>query len=94
LRRDEGGSLGRTDQIPELLVEHPVEAEFPTQLSRGWKLVQHGSFSTNGDIEPLQAYMSFVEQWQKACTNAAASWLQMLRWPNMAQPVALPRGMS
>ena len=41
---------------------------------------------------PLQAYMSFAEQWQKAWTNAVTSWLQ--RWPNVVQPVTLPRGMS
>ena len=41
---------------------------------------------------PLQAYMSFAEQWQKAWTNAVTSWLQ--RWPNVVQPVTLPRGKS
>jgi hypothetical protein len=50
---------------------------------------------SNGDAfqmaAPLQAYMSFVEQWQKACKDAAASWSQMA---HRAGAMQLPRGMS
>jgi hypothetical protein len=55
---------------------------------------------SNGDafqmatLAPLQAYMSFVEQWQKACKDAAASWSQLAQRTSVMQPVALPRGMS
>ena len=55
-----------------------------------------GSWS-NGDafqramMGPLQAYMSFAEQWQKACKDATASWSQMA---HRAGAMQLPRGMS
>jgi hypothetical protein len=55
---------------------------------------------SNGDafqmttLAPFQAYMSFVEQWQKACKEAAASWSQMAHRAGVMQPMALPRGMS
>jgi hypothetical protein len=55
---------------------------------------------SNGDafqmttLAPFQAYMSFLEQWQKACKEAAASWSQMAHRTGVMQPGALPRGMS
>jgi hypothetical protein len=65
------------------------------------KLKPFSSFgSADGDtfqmaaMAPLQAYMSFVEQWQKACQDAAASWSQLARRTSAMQPVAFPRGMS
>jgi hypothetical protein len=45
-------------------------------------------------LAPFQAYMSFLEQWQKACKDAAASWSQMAHRNGLMQPMALPRGMS
>jgi hypothetical protein len=56
--------------------------------------------SSNGDafqmttLAPFQAYISFVEQWQKACKEAAASWSQLAQRTSVMQPVTLPRGMS
>jgi hypothetical protein len=64
------------------------------------KLKSFPSFASDGDafqmatMAPLQAYMSFVEQWQKACKEAAASWSQMAHRVGAMQPVAMPRGMS
>ena len=54
----------------------------------------------NGDafqlatLAPFQAYMSFVEQWQKACAEAAASWSQLAHRTSGMQPMSWPRGMS
>jgi hypothetical protein len=65
------------------------------------KLKSFPSFgSADGDafqmatLAPFQAYMSFLEQWQKACKDAAASWSQMAHRNGLMQPIALPRGMS
>jgi hypothetical protein len=65
------------------------------------KLKSFQSFgSADGDafqmatLAPWQAYMSFVEQWQKACRDAAASWSQMAHRSSQVQPMTMPRGMS
>jgi hypothetical protein len=91
------------DQIMDLWEEQIKSPNSPSNILS--KLNSLSNFRTAGSwpgaeifqmatLNPLQAYMSFFEQWQKACTNAAASWSQMARWPSTAQPVALPRGMS
>jgi hypothetical protein len=65
------------------------------------KLKSFSSYgSADGDtfqmatLAPFQAYMSFLEQWQKACKETAASWSQMAHRNGLMPPTALPRGMS
>jgi hypothetical protein len=69
------GRLGGADQITDdrLAVGDAVKAKVPAQRQ------PPGSWPNAGALQmaaanPLQFWMQFAEQWQKACTDAMAFW--------------------
>ena len=57
----------------------------------GWS---NGDAFQTATLAPFQAYMSFLQHWQKACKDAVASWSQLAHRTSVMQPGTLPRGMS